>query len=112
VFISANYKLSFDYLRRSLNGINAWVLVPDTKGINVWCAAGKGTFGTHELVKRITGAQLGRVVRHRCLIVPQGSPGIAAHAVLREKGFRVSYGQSASKISRRILTQGIRHQQK
>jgi len=98
VFVSANYKLSFDHLRRSLNGINAWVLVLDTKGINVWCAAGKGTFGTHELVMRITGVQLARVVTHRRIIVPQlGAPGIAAHVVLQETGFRVSYGPVRAK---------------
>ncbi len=45
VLVSANYKYSFDMLRRELKDLNAWVLVLDTKGINVWCAAGKGTFG-------------------------------------------------------------------
>ena len=55
VFVTANYKLTFDILRRALKGMNAWVLVLDTKSINVWCAAGKGTFGTDELVKRIAG---------------------------------------------------------
>src|SRR4030042_5350466 len=45
VFVSANYKLSFDHLRKNLDGINAWILVLDTKGVNVWCAAGKGTVG-------------------------------------------------------------------
>ena len=51
VFVTANYKMSFDCLRGSLPNHNAWVLVLDTKGINVWCAAGKGTFGTDELVR-------------------------------------------------------------
>ncbi|MDX1580667.1 MAG: mercury methylation corrinoid protein HgcA, partial [Alphaproteobacteria bacterium] len=46
VLVSANYKLSFDCLRTALAGRSAWLLVIDTKGINVWCAAGKGTFGT------------------------------------------------------------------
>ena len=53
VFVTANYKMSFDALRSSLVGLDAWILVLDTKGINVWCAAGKGTFGTAELVSRI-----------------------------------------------------------
>ena len=53
VFASANYTLSFDALRSALNGTDAWILVLDTKGINVWCAAGKGTFGTDELVRMI-----------------------------------------------------------
>ena len=58
VFVSANYKLSFDLLRKHLAGIDGWILVLDTKGINVWCAAGKGTFGTDELINRISLVQL------------------------------------------------------
>ena len=93
VFVSANYKMSFDYLRKDLNNINGWILVLDTKGINVWCAAGKGTFGTDELVKRIALTRLKDVVNHRELIVPQlGAPGVAAHLVKKESGFKVHYG--------------------
>lgn len=93
VFVSANYKLSFDHLRRSLKGIAGWILVLDTKGINVWCAAGKGTFGTDELVERIATVNLAEVVSHRRLVVPQlGAPGVAAHEVLKQSGFRVVYG--------------------
>ncbi|GAB4486791.1 MAG: mercury methylation corrinoid protein HgcA [Thermodesulfovibrionales bacterium] len=93
VFASASYKLSFDVLRKALRGLNAWVLVLDTRGINVWCAAGKGTFGTEELVRRISAARLGRVVDHRRIIVPQlGGPGISAHLVKKATGFSVSYG--------------------
>jgi acetyl-CoA decarbonylase/synthase complex subunit gamma len=39
--------------------------VLDTQGINVWCAAGKGTFGTDELVHRIEETGLSEVVRSR-----------------------------------------------
>jgi hypothetical protein len=93
VLVSANYKLSFDALRRELKGLNSWILVLDTKGINVWCAAGKGTFGTDELVRRIGSAQLDKVVDHRKVIVPQlGAPGVSAHKVKQATGFRVLYG--------------------
>lgn len=93
VFVSANYKMSFDILRRSLKGMNAWVLVLDTKGINVWCAAGKGTFGTAELIRRIEDVRLDERVSHRRVIVPQlGGPGISAHIVGKKTGFRVHYG--------------------
>ena len=52
VLVTADYTLSFDALRSALAEIDAYILVLDTQGINVWCAAGKGTFGTDELVKR------------------------------------------------------------
>jgi len=93
VFVTANYKLSFDTLRRSLKGLDAWILVLDTKNINVWCAAGKGTFGTDELVKRISEVRLDAVVSHRRVILPQlGAVGVNASAVQKKTGFRVSFG--------------------
>ncbi len=93
VFATANYKLSFDALRTSLKGLNAWLLVLDTKGINVWCAAGKGTFGTMELARVIAETGLEKKVRHRNIILPQlGAPGISAHRVKAYTGFSVVYG--------------------
>jgi len=91
--ISANYTLSFDALRTALYGIDAYILVINTFGINVWCAAGKGTFGTEELVERIDTSELAKVVRHRTVILPQlGAPGVAAHLVKKQSGFKVEYG--------------------
>ena len=93
VFASANYTLSFDALRSALGGIDAWILVLDTKGINVWCAAGKGTFGTAELVRSIGYTGLANVVSHRTIIVPQlGAPGISWPDVMRLSKFHVEYG--------------------
>jgi acetyl-CoA decarbonylase/synthase complex subunit gamma len=94
VFVSANYKMSFDHLRQSLGpGRSGWILVLDTEGVNVWCAAGKGTFGTGELVERIEASGLARVVNHRKIIVPQlGAPGVSAREVQKRSGFRVIYG--------------------
>lgn len=93
VLVTANYKLSFDALRASLSGVDAWLLVLDTKGVNVWCAAGKGTFGTDELVRRIEEVGLADVVSHRTVVLPQlGAPGVAAHEVCGRSGFRSVYG--------------------
>jgi acetyl-CoA decarbonylase/synthase complex subunit gamma len=93
VMVTANYKMSFDRLRESLPGRNIWILVLDTNGINVWCAAGKGTFGTEELVKRIESSGLKDIVSHRKLVLPQlGAPGVAAHKVTKLSGFKVQYG--------------------
>jgi CO dehydrogenase/acetyl-CoA synthase delta subunit len=93
VLVTANYKMSFDRLREALSNRRAWILVLDTNGINVWCAAGKGTFGTDELVRRIEFSQLNRVVSHTELILPQlAGPGVAAHKVKKQTSFKVLYG--------------------
>ena len=98
VFISANYKLSFDALRQNLASLNAWILVIDTKGVNVWCAAGKGTFATDNLVRSIKKSFLVDIVKHRRIIVPQlAATGVAAHLVKEQTGFKVIYGPIRAK---------------
>ncbi len=93
VFVTANYTLSFDALRSNLTGIDCFILVLDTKGVNVWCAAGKGTFGTEELIHRIEVTGLKNIIHHRTLILPQlGAPGVEAHKVEEITGFRIRYG--------------------
>jgi hypothetical protein len=109
VFVTANYKMSFDRLRESLPGRDAWILVLDTKGINVWCAAGKGTFGTDELVQRIASSNLSGVVSHRELILPQlAGPGVAAHKVPKLSGFKVIYGPVRAKDLPVFMDNGLR----
>jgi acetyl-CoA decarbonylase/synthase complex subunit gamma len=109
VLVTANYKLSFDHLRRSLGQTTAWILVLDTGGINVWCAAGKGSFGTATLCAAIAEAGLDRCVRHRRLIVPQlGAPGVSAHEVKQRSGFAVLYGPVAASDLPEFLVRGCR----
>jgi hypothetical protein len=93
ILVTANYKLSFDKLRMHLKDQHVWILVLDTNSINVWCAAGKGTFGTEELVKRMQAARLDILVTHRRIILPQlSAPGVNAKEVRKQTGFRVYFG--------------------
>ena len=82
VFVTANYKLSFDSLRRKLVDMDAWLLVLDTRGINVWCAAGKMLFSTLEVIKQVKQTGLNQIVNHHQLILLQfGAMGVAAQQV-------------------------------
>jgi hypothetical protein len=93
VLVTGNYKLTLDQLRSSLDEVDAWLLVVDTRGINVWCAAGKGTFCADEVVRMVAETRLAEVVEHRRLILPQlSAPGVAAHKVKEACGFRVTFG--------------------
>lgn len=109
VLVTANYKLTFDVVRRDVAGLHAWILVLDTQGINVWCAAGEGTFGTEEVIRRVTETRLSEVVSHRRLILPQlGAPGVAAHEVRKGCGFSVVYGPVRSRDIRSFLEAGMK----
>ncbi len=113
VLVTANYKLSFDSLRRELAAINAWILVLDTRGVNVWCAAGKKTFSTAEVVRQVKRAGLDRLVAHRELILPQlGAPGVSAQAVKKDCGFKVIWGPIRAEDLPPFLANGCRAETK
>ncbi len=102
VLVTANYKLTFDTLRRNLTYLAAWILVVDTRGINVWCAAGKALFSAREVVRQVKQSRLEIVVQHKQLILPQlAATGVSALKVKKESGFKVLWGPvRASNIKR------------
>jgi hypothetical protein len=107
--VSANYKLSFDALRKELEGLSAWILVLDTKGVNVWCAAGKGTFGTAELLDKIARLRLGDILSHKLLILPQlGASGVSAPEIARVSSFRVVWGPVRAVDVKAFLAAGMK----
>lgn len=93
VLVTANYKLSFDALRKELQTISSWILVVDTRGINVWCSGGKGTFSAEEIAYQVKNARLDQLISHRELILPQlAANGIAARKLQKLCGFRGRFG--------------------
>ena len=109
VLVTANYKLTFDHLRKALTSVNAWILVLDTRGINVWCAAGKNLFSTAEVVYRVSCSEVKKVVNHSRLILPQlAATGVAAHKVKKQSGFEVIYGPVRCQDLPEFLAKGFK----
>jgi len=93
VLVTSNYKLSFDTLRKEMADMNAWLLVLDTRGINVWCAAGKKNFSSEEVINQVKNTNLEKIVSHRKLILPQlSATGVSALRVKKGCGFEVIWG--------------------
>lgn len=108
VLVTANYKLTFDTLRRQLDAIHAWILVLDTRGVNVWCAAGKGTFSTAEVIRQVERTGLARVVSHKKLVLPQlGATGVSARGVKKGCGFEVVWGPVRASDLKSFLAAGM-----
>jgi hypothetical protein len=109
ILVTANYKLTVDTLRCNLLNLDAWIIVVDTKGINVWCAAGKGTFSTYEVIKKIKELKLKELVSHRTIILPQlCAPGVAAYQVLRNSGFKAVFGPIKAGDIRGFIDNGMK----
>ncbi|MBI4518091.1 MAG: 4Fe-4S binding protein [Deltaproteobacteria bacterium] len=98
VLLTGNYDLSVRRLRRALRGLDAYLLVANSRGINVWCAASGGHLGTPQVVTALKLAALEQRVEHREIIVPQlAATGIEAKEVRRRTGWIVRFGPADAK---------------
>jgi NAD-dependent dihydropyrimidine dehydrogenase PreA subunit len=78
-----------------LNGhrISAWLIVVESKGVNVWCAAGAGEFDTRAVVAAVKTSMVEEKVNHRKLILPPlAAPGVVLNEVKKKTAFRPIWG--------------------
>lgn len=93
VLLTCNFHLTVERLKRVLRETDAWLLVADSKGVNVWCAAGGDEFNTHSVVSALKTSGIDDRVNHRTVILPPlGGPGIRAVDVERETGWSTKWG--------------------
>lgn len=93
VFLSGNYTLTVRRLLRQLTPIRCYLLVANSRGSNVWCAAGMNEFSEYDVIDAINVSGLKDLVRHRRIIAPPyAAPGVDIRAVKRETGFNIHWG--------------------
>jgi NAD-dependent dihydropyrimidine dehydrogenase PreA subunit len=95
VLVTCNFDLTVKRLVRLLEraSVDAWLLVADSKGVNVWCAAGGDEFNTHSVVSALKTSGVGECVDHRKLLLPPlGAPGISGDEVRHQTGWSVRWG--------------------
>ncbi len=71
VLLSCNFTLTLRRLQRVLAGRDLWLLAADTRGINVWCAAGGGYLTHHQVIAAIRTTGIDGLVQRRELVLPQ-----------------------------------------
>lgn len=108
IIVTCNYKLTIDYLRINIKSEGVYLLVLDTFGINVWCAAGKGTFGTKELIYQLTMWDIKKKLKIRRVILPQlGATSMEPHLVRKLTGISVVYGPVDGKDLDKFIQDGL-----
>lgn len=93
VFLSGNYILTVRRLIRRLQGEDCFLLVANSRGSNVWCAAGMNEFTEYDVIDAIRVSCLADRVRHRRIIAPVLAATGIDREVLRDKtGFKIQWG--------------------
>ncbi|MBN2005694.1 MAG: methyltransferase domain-containing protein [Anaerolineae bacterium] len=94
VLVTGNFDLTVRRLVQAIDGkVNAWLLVADSAGINVWCAAGGGYFTAEKVIAAVKSSRLDEVVNHRALILPQlCANGVDGWRIRKETGWGIHWG--------------------
>jgi ubiquinone/menaquinone biosynthesis C-methylase UbiE len=94
VLMTGNYELTVRRLVRELEGkVDCWLVVANSRGINVWCAAGGGHFTADDVISALKTSGVLEVVDHHALILPQlCANGVDGWQIRRETGWGVHWG--------------------
>jgi NAD-dependent dihydropyrimidine dehydrogenase PreA subunit len=93
VLLTGNFRLTVQRVRRALKGIDAYLLVANSHGINVWCAATGGHLTNHDVVSVLKTSGIESLVDHRQVILPQlAATGIEANIIQRKTGWSIVWG--------------------
>jgi ubiquinone/menaquinone biosynthesis C-methylase UbiE len=94
VLVTGNFDLTVRRVVRALDGkVDCWLLVADSGGINVWCAAGGGHFTADKVIAAVRASGVERLVDHHALILPQlCANGVDGWRIRREVGWGVHWG--------------------
>ena len=107
VLVTCNFYLTVNRLLRSLKGLDVWLLVAQSKGVNVWCAACGNVFNTRSVVSSIKTSGIEQIVDHRTLILsPLSAPGVSAAGVQMQTGWTVRWGPVRASDLPRYLAEG------
>ncbi|MFQ5513265.1 MAG: HgcAB-like fusion protein [Myxococcota bacterium] len=93
VLLTGNFWLTVERVKRALGGLDAFLLVANSRGVNVWCAATGGLLTNHDVISVLKTSGVGERVKHRRLILPQlAATGIEGGEVHKKTGWRVHWG--------------------
>jgi len=116
VLVTGNFDLTVRRVVRAIDGqVDAWLLVADSAGINVWCAAGGRYFTAEKVIAAVKSSHLAEVARHRALILPQlCANGVDGWQVREQTGWGVHWGPARAEdipaylAARRKKTEAMR----
>lgn len=93
VILTGNYILTVAVVKKALRGIDAYLIVSNSRGINVWCAATGGHFTNHSIISSLKVTNIESLVDHKNVILPQlAATGIERKEILKHTGWKITWG--------------------
>jgi NAD-dependent dihydropyrimidine dehydrogenase PreA subunit len=93
VFLTCNYHLTVARVQRALQGMDGYLLVANSRGVNVWCSATGGLFTHHDVISVLKTSGIEALVDHRNVVLPQlAATGVESQIIQQKSGWNVIWG--------------------
>ncbi len=92
VIATGNFRLTVKRVQDAVD-FDCWLLICNSRGINIWCSSLAGHFGTVDVINAIRDTNLAGTTRSRRLILPQlCASNVFCDEILAETGFHAEFG--------------------
>jgi NAD-dependent dihydropyrimidine dehydrogenase PreA subunit len=89
--------------------MDAYLLVANSRGVNVWCAATGGLLTNHDVVSVLKTSGIEDLVDHRQVILPQlAATGVEGRVVHEKSGWKVVWGPVYAAAIRAFVEGGLK----
>jgi NAD-dependent dihydropyrimidine dehydrogenase PreA subunit len=93
VLVTGNFRLTVARVCRALRGLDAYLLVANSRGVNVWCSATGGLLTNHDVLSALKTSGIEERVDHRQAILPQlAATGVDGRDLEQQSGWKVVWG--------------------
>ena len=109
VLVTCNFHLTVERVKRALKGLNSYLLVANSHGINVWCAAAGGHFTSHSVISVLKTSGIDKLVDHHKIILPQlAATGVEAKLIHQKTNWKVIWGPVDAKDIPSFIERGFK----
>lgn len=92
IIATGNFRLTVKRVREALD-FDCWLLICNSRGINIWCSALAGHFGTVDVIEAIENSNLAGLTKSRRVILPQlCASNVFPDEIKRKTGFLAEFG--------------------
>jgi ferredoxin len=109
VFLTCNYHLTVERLKKALHGFDCYILIANSNGHNVWCGATGGHFTNHDVISVLKTSGIEKLVVRKDVILPQlAATGIETKYIEKKTGWRAIWGPVYAKDIRMFIENNLK----
>ncbi len=93
VILTCNYHLTVVKVKRALKETDCYLLVANSRGLNVWCGSAGGHLTNHSIISALKTSGIEEHVHHRYVILPQlAAAGIESRVIKKKTAWKIVWG--------------------